>query len=533
MQRGGGLPDAQGVFFAAGANDAFAVGRHHQMSFAFRAVRPQHGIARHAARGDDLERPAKRRLAILAVADVSIQRAALPQRAQSRDRQRRLFGVARHPQRAVAERHHRLRQGRFAQRRAAAVLQAGANVGAETLAAGAQVAHPGLRQAVDQLGHVGGFHHAPRPAKQVDEQRIARGRMGFVALGGDEQHLGHAGVRRKGAPGVAGGGHGHEDDVGVLAGEQRPGRPPGNALNERDRQHQRHHAARFHLGVGEVNEVRRQAGVAVANRNVEPAADFRQPLRHQPLLVRGRAEAGEGRHRHVRHLVVRGARERRIHDDQVHRCVRQVQILHLHIAAALRLPLSGGKERARLPSGGEVQRADSDAPRPLRAAADAVGHGVNARVLEHLPRMNARQLRGAQVRGGRHDVGGDHGALQHGRVYCAIVAAAVPVARQHRLVGRHQQGAGAAGEVGDAQVRVGVQVAPVRVHPRHGQFAKQLGGFGPRVERGEELPVGDEPLEHAPGEILLGGDAASGEFVGHSHQRAQGVVRSCAGERQQ
>ena len=533
VQHGGRLPDAQGALVATRTNNAFAVRRHSHPPLAFRAVRPQRRIARHAFGRDYLERPAERRLAVLAAADVAVQRAASPQRAERRHRQRRGNPVARHPQRAVAERHHRLGQGRLAQPGAAAVFQAGANVAAETLPAGAQVADPFGRQAADQLGHVRGFHHVARPPKQVDEQRIAGGRMRFVALGGDEEHLRHAGVRRERALRVAGGRDGYDDDVRVVAGEQRPGGPPRNALHERARQHQRHHAARFRLGVREVHEVGRQAGVAVAHRLVELATNLRQPFGHQPLLLRGRAEAGEGRHRNVRHLVVRRSREGRIHDDQVHRCVRQGQILHLHVAAPMRLALAGGKERARLPGRGEVERADGDGARRLGAVADAVGHGVHARVVEDLARMHARQLCRAQVRGGGHDVGGDHRALQHGGVRLAIVAAAVAVAGEQRLVGCHQQGAGAAREVGDAQVRIGVQVRPVQVHPRHRQFAKQLGGFGPGVERGEELPVRDQPLEHAPGEILLRGYAAPGEIARGVHKRVQHLSRGHPGKRQQ
>ena len=538
MQRGGAPPDGKRPLFAAWANQPFGVRRDHQAALAFRAVRPQRRVARRAVRRHDLERAAKRRLAVLAGADVAVEGPAAAERGQGRDRQRLALAVARHRKRAVAKRHHRLRQGRFAQRGAAAVVNASADVGAQALLADAQLASGFRRQFGDEFGDVRRFHGAARAAEQIDEQRLAA-RRGFLAgspgifLCRDHQGFRHAGVGRERAIRIAGRRHGDDHDVAVVAGEQIAHRPPRRALQASDGQHESQTAARLHLHMPQVHEVGRQPRVAVADWRLKPPAHCRQPLGHRPLLLHGGAESGKGRHRHVGDLVIRRARERRVHDDQIHRIVGQVEVLHLHVVVALGLALAGGKERAGLPGGDEVQGADGNAAPLLFAAADAVGHGVDAGVGEHFAWMDAGKLRRAQMRCRRHDVRGDHRAFQHRRMDAAIVAAGAPEAGEQRMVGRHQQRAGAAGEVGDAQVRVGIQIGPVGRQPGHGEFAEQGCGLRPRVERGEELPVRDQALEHAPGEILLGGQANPGKLVGCARKRPQRFPARHAGKRRQ
>ena len=178
---------------------------------------------------------------------------------------------------------------------------------------------------------------------------------------------------------------------------------------------------------------------------------------------------------------------------------RQLHVVHVLVALRPgRPPLPGGEQRPAAPRRDEVERADGDAPVALRAGPDTVGHRIDSRIVEDRLRVNAGELRGAQMRGGGHDVGGDDGAFDHPPVDRAIVAAGVAVAREDRVVGGGQQRARAAGQVGDDALRVGVEVAPVGVHAGDGEFREQGGAVGQGVEGREELPIHDQVLEHSP-----------------------------------
>ena len=123
------------------------------------------------------------------------------------------------------------------------------------------------------------------------------------------------------------------------------------------------------------------------------------------------------------------------------------------------------------------------------------------------------------MRGGGHDVGADQRLLHHRlAVQLPVVAARAAPPRRDGAVGRREQRARPARQVGDAQRLHRLRVAPVHVQPRDGEFGEQRGGGGPRVEGRQELAVGDQPPEHLPREVLRRGDAEPRELVGGGAQ---------------
>ena len=102
-----------------------------------------------------------------------------------------------------------------------------------------------------------------------------------------------------------------------------------------------------------------------------------------------------------------------------------------------------------------------------------------------------------------HDVAAVEDLFHHRLVQRCAVAAGPLVAGGQLLVHRGQQGAGAAGEVGHAQVADGFRAGPVHAAQLgNGQAGQQRGGRGQRVEGGEVLAVGYQPLEDAARKVV-------------------------------
>ena len=100
----------------------------------------------------------------------------------------------------------------------------------------------------------------------------------------------------------------------VVASCERFSRPlPRFAAYEREREHGSEHAPISQLAMRQVHETRGKTGMAAA----EPAASFLELALHRGLFGMRGVEACERRHRYVGvvRFVVRGPRERRIHDD--------------------------------------------------------------------------------------------------------------------------------------------------------------------------------------------------------------------------
>ena len=102
----------------------------------------------------------------------------------------------------------------------------------------------------------------------------------------------------------------------------------------------------------------------------------------------------------------------------------------------------------------EVERADGGgAPAGVVWFRVAVGHGVDSGAVEGQAGMGAGERGGGEVRGGRHDVGADEGVFHHGGVERGVVPAGPAMARRDGAVSSSQERAGAAGQIGDAQIR--------------------------------------------------------------------------------
>ena len=260
--------------------------------------------------------------------------------------------------------------------------------------------------------------------------------------------------------------------------------------------------------MGEVDEIGREAGVAVADGMRQFAADGLEPVGHRPLLLLRRLETGERGNGNLRGLVVGRARERRVHDDQIDRLVRHLHVRHLRVAlGAARPALPGGEQRLHLPGAGQVERADCGPAVAILPAAGPVGHRVDAGVAENHVGMDARQLGRAEMGGRRHDVGRDDGALHHRAVDRRVVAAGPAEAPQYGAVGGGEERARSAGQIGDAEVGIGVEVAPVETQPGDRQLGQKRGAGRQRVERREELPIDDHVLEHPAGQVVPRGHA--------------------------
>ena len=103
------------------------------------------------------------------------------------------------------------------------------------------------------------------------------------------------------------------------------------------------------------------------------------------------------------------------------------------------------------------------------------------------------------------------------------------MAQRDLLVHGGKQGAGTAGEVGDAQCTYGIRVAPVHaVHHGYGQPGQQSGGSRQSVERRQVFAVGNQALKDTPGQIMGNMRAGGVDAFGGQHQppeNARGGIR--------
>ena len=105
--------------------------------------------------------------------------------------------------------------------------------------------------------------------------------------------------------------------------------------------------------------------------------------------------------------------------------------------------------------------------------------------------------------GRRHNVATVQHFFHHCRVNGGGDAAGVFVAGGDLFVHCGKEGAGAAGEIADAQAADGLGAAPVHaVQLGDGQAGQQVGGGGQGVESRQILAVGNQPLEHAAGKVV-------------------------------
>ena len=254
--------------------------------------------------------------------------------------------------------------------------------------------------------------------------------------------------------------------------------------------------------MSQVHEVRREAGVAAT----EKARRFLELPTHRLLLVVRRVEARERRNRDVgmTGLVVRGPRERWIHDDQIARFVldghRVLPTAAVSFHATQRL--ASGEQRK-----GVVRVKKVECTDVCPDAVDAVGHCVNLRFPVGERGMGAGKHRARQMGCGGHDVQPSQNVLHQGSMQVLVIAAGPAVAAIHRPLRGREQGSSSAGEVREPQAFDSGPVRPVHVQPLDRQFRKQTGRCRQRVEGREELTVRDEGLEHPPREVVIGSRA--------------------------
>ena len=245
------------------------------------------------------------------------------------------------------------------------------------------------------------------------------------------------------------------------------------------------------------------------------------------LFLLAGVKAGKGGHRHVGKRVIRGPRKGRVHDDQIHGFVpqgeiRRDQFLMLH--APNRAFARGDPQadpflqhvHAVLPVY-EVQRADVRAG--VRAG-DPVRERVHLRAAKDARGVQTGEHGCGQVRGRGHDVRRNQGCLHHVFVEPGVVAAGMTKAGQNGRVCRRQQGAGAAGQVADAQLFQRLGIAPVHaLEAVRGQLRQQGGGGRQRVEGGQKFAVANQALEQAPVEVVRTGNAIRRQGVGSLGQQ--------------
>lgn len=163
----------------------------------------------------------------------------------------------------------------------------------------------------------------------------------------------------------------------------------------------------------------------------------------------------------------------------------------------------------------------------------AVGHRVDAGPVERHLRMGAGEDCRRQVGGRRHDVGAGQHALHHRVVELPVVASGSAQPRADPVLDGREQGAGSAREVGDAEARNGVLIAPVDLQSVHGELGEEVSAGWESVEGREKLPIADQALEQDAREILDRRGAEAGELGGGVDQHFQKPGRVTGGNRSQ
>ena len=201
--------------------------------------------------------------------------------------------------------------------------------------------------------------------------------------------------------------------------------------------------------------------------------------------------------------MLRVARERRVHDDQVESLVGNLRDhlrRRLFPRAARPQGRVAGVEEHRLAGRlKQFKRADFDRPVGL----PAILHCVDARLVVADIRLSARQRGAGDVNRGGHHVAAVEHILDHPAVQRGGIAAGALVLERDLVVDRREQRARPAGEIADPKRADRLCVGPVRnLQQRNRQPREQRSRGRARVEGRQILAVRDQALEDAAGEIV-------------------------------
>ena len=367
------------------------------------------------------------------------------------------------------------------------------------------------------------------PAMQGREVNPSFCTLAFFQLPSDDEAFRHARIRGKSQIQTGGSGNAQDVQVRVPLCEHLSKTLPRQAGRRGQREHQGQDAAGLELAVGQRGERRRDAGVAVGAGVLSEGVDAGS---HGRLVCGRGVECGKRGVRHcgMRALVVGGASERWVHHDQVEAGVGDVRHdvgrgLLAHAAGTLGR-VAGIEQGVRDRALQQFQRPDADAA--VRLA--AIGQRVQPRLAEVHCGLHPGQGGTGDVDGGRHDVTAVQHVFHHHGVQAGRVSPSAFVPGGDLLVHRGQQGAGAAGEVADAQGAERVGIGPMyAVQLGRGQPRQQGRGFGARVERSEIFAVGDEPLKQPAGQVVRDDGAACSDalrgFAQDLQEAGRGVRR--------
>ena len=335
---------------------------------------------------------------------------------------------------------------------------------------------PDIIAGQDTLGYNAGLVKGLGNAVQGDEMRPLRRRFVGPAFAGDNQAVGHSGIGGKGHFRAVGEGANHGNIL-IAGGQHFPELGPIHAGDGGKRQHQGQDAAGFQLFVGQGGEPGTQAHIAVI-----ASAGFHgpHPFRHRLLVGGAGSEGRKGGGDFAGRFPFPGgvAGKGRVHNHQVKPPVRHFgsNLADGFIAIAAHLLGGGGFVRpigiAHIEQGWhrrglqQFQGADFDFPILLPAER----HSVEAGFGELDGRLDAGQGGTGDMHGPRHYIAAVKDFLHHYRMKGRRIAAGPFVAGGDLVINRRQQGAGAAGQIGDAQLAQGLTAAPVHSFQfSHGQ----------------------------------------------------------------
>ena len=209
-------------------------------------------------------------------------------------------------------------------------------------------------------------------------------------------------------------------------------------------------------------------------------------------------------------IVICRASERRVHDDEVVAGVGDGMAFGCgdELAVAGDGLGASGKGGQGFLGGQEIERAKGI----FACILFAVGHGQHHAIAEGLFGVGGGEHGEGEVDGHGENVTADEDALQHVTMESAGIATVELVQGGEALVDGGEQGTGAAGEIGDAQIADSFRIAPALVIG-NGQGGEEGGRFRARVEGGQEFAVGDEALEDEAGQVVRAGGAAADDLL--------------------
>ena len=261
--------------------------------------------------------------------------------------------------------------------------------------------------------------------------------------------------------------------------------------------------------MGNIHEIRCKTGIAVTRHS--RLADPLQLTGHCPLLVLLCGEAGKRRHGNIGHLVIGRSRKRGIHDDKIKSLVGNIDASVLAAGAAEQLLPTCAKEGY---GGFLVNQIQSS--QGCRAAGISgllsIGQRNNRGTGKRHFRMGTGQHRGCKVSRRGHNIGADKRCLHHRGMEFSIVPAITSITGENGLISCIEQCSRAAGEVGNSQCLHCLLIRPVRAEACNGKLRQQRSRTGQCVEGGQELPVGNQALEHAAAEVVLACGAKHCQF---------------------